>query len=340
MTQQDFNLTLEIIQKKIEQYSNLTLDKKECNLFLLKTSVADIILLLNYFLLENGKKIGLDIKPSDSIKKKREIFNFFEEGFFNDNEQRFLIKMEKFRNKITHLDTFFPTFNETEQILNDFLDFQEKISLKLEKYKETSVQLQNIYNEILSYSYQLEKFLPADQKEREFIDGLKEHAKMYRKLSRTTHNDITKLRDEVYGVYNTLKSFFGVNKQFLINLSNQDWELLKQPYKLMNKYFLENKICPNCSSDEITQKFSICKWIINNKTYIIESFNPLKIEKKKQYAFISWYACDQFCFEEVCFKCQESGWEAEKAVPKNSYYCENCCFFCLSDGKIGISSIF
>ncbi len=340
MTQQDFKLSLRMIQKKIEQYSKLSLEKKESNLFLLKTSVSDIILLLNYFLLKKGNKLGLEVKPSDSLKKKREIFNFYEEGFFNYKEQGFLINMEKIRNKIAHLDTFFPTFDETELILNNFLDFQEKILVKLNKYKETSVQLQNICNEILSYSYQLEKFLPDDQKEREFIDGLKEHVTMYRKLSRSTHKDITKLRDDVYGVYKKLKGLYGINKQFLIFLSNQDWELLKQPKNLMINYFLENKVCPNCSADEVTQKFSLCKWIINNQTYIIKSFNPFKIDKKKHYAFLPWYACDLFCFEEICFKCQESGWEAEKSVPKGSYYCESCGFFYLFENKIGISSIF
>jgi len=340
MIQQDFKLSLRMVQKKLDQYSKLPLEKKECNLFLLKTSVSDIILLLNYFLLKKGNMLGLEVKSSDSLKKKREIFNYYEEGFFNDKEKRFLINMEKFRNKIAHSDTIFPTFEETELILNNFIDFQESISLKLNKHKETSVQLQNICNEILSYSYHLEKFLPDDQKEREFIDGLKEHATMYRKLSRSTHNDISRLRDDVYSVYKKLKDLYGINKQFLIFLSNQEWKLLNHPKNLMKTYFLENDVCPNCSTDEDTQKFSICKWIINTQTYNIESFNPLKIEKKKHYLFISWYACDLCCFEEICFKCQESGWEAQKSVPKDSYYCENCGFFYLFEGEIGISSNF
>ena len=67
-----------MIQKKIEKYSKLSLEKKESNLFLLKTSVSDIILLLNYFLLKKGNKLGLEVKSSDSLKKKREIFNFYE----------------------------------------------------------------------------------------------------------------------------------------------------------------------------------------------------------------------------------------------------------------------
>lgn len=237
MIQQDFKLSLRMVQKKLDQYSKLPLEKKECNLFLLKTSVSDIILLLNYFLLKKGNMLGLEVKSSDSLKKKREIFNYYEEGFFNDKEKRFLINMEKFRNKIAHSDTFFPTFEETELILNNFIDFQESISLKLNKHKETSVQLQNICNEILSYSYHLEKFLPDDQKEREFIDGLKEHATMYRKLSRSTHNDISRLRDDVYSVYKKLKDLYGINKQFLIFLSNQEWKLLNHPKNLMKTYF-------------------------------------------------------------------------------------------------------
>ncbi len=340
MSQQDYKLSLRMIQKKLDLYLNLSLEKKECNLFLLKTSVSDIVLLLNYFLLNIGNILGLGVKPSDNLKKKREIFNFYEEKIFNDKEQGFLRKMEKIRNKIAHSDSYFPAFEQTKSLLNNFLDFQEKIKAKLRKYKKTSEQLQNVCNKILSYSYQLEKFLPDNQKEREFLDGFKEHAKMYRKLSKSTHNDINKLRDEVYGIYKKLKGFFGVNKQFLIFLSNQDWELLKQPEILMKNYFLKNKVCPNCSADEITQKFSLCKWIINNQTHIIKSFNPFKIEKKSHYAFIPWYVCDLFCFEEICFKCQESSWEAEKPVPEGSYYCENCGFFYLIENKVGISLIF
>ena len=64
MSQQDFKLSLRMIQKKIEKYSKLSLEKKESNLFLLKTSVSDIILLLNYFLLKKGNKIGLEVKPN------------------------------------------------------------------------------------------------------------------------------------------------------------------------------------------------------------------------------------------------------------------------------------
>lgn len=340
MSQQDYELSIRMIKQKLDLYSNLSLEKKELNQFLLKTSVSDIILLLNYFLLNMGNILELGIKHSDSLKKKREIINFYEENFFNDKEQGFLIKMEKIRNKIAHSDTYFPAFEQTKSLFNNFLDFQKRIKAKLRKYKNTSEQLRNMCNEILSYSYQLEKFLPNNQKEREFLDGFKEYAKMYRKLSRSTHKDINKLRDEVYGIYRKLKGLFGVNKQFLIFLSNQDWELLKKPENFMKSYFLENKACPNCSTDEITQKFSLCKWIINNQTHFIKSLNPFKIEKKKYYAFIPWYACDLFCFEEICFKCQESSWEAEKPVPKGSYYCQNCGFFYLLEDNIGISSIF
>lgn len=340
MTQQDFNLTIMTIKNRIEQYSNLPLDKKESNSFLLKTSVSDLILLLNYIIFKKGKMLGLEIKPTDSIKRKREIFNFYEEDFFNDIEQSYLSRMEEVRNKIAHLDTYFPTFEETKQMFNNYLIFQNNFSVKLKEYRETSVQLQNKCNEILSYSYQLEKFFSENQKERLLVEELRKRAKMYRNLSRPTHKDVVKLRDDVFDIFKKLKGLFAISKRFLSFLSNQDRDLLKQPMKLMKKYFLESELCPNCSSNEITQKFSKCKWIINNETYFIESFNPLKIEKKKGYSFISWYACDLMCFDEVCFKCEKSGWKAEKAVPRGSYYCENCGFFYLPGKKVGISSIF
>jgi len=334
---QKFGLSFDVIREKLKKFNNLDSLKRKENMFLLKTSISDITLFLNYYLYLISYELNIDIKPTDSLKAKKDKILFYEETFFNESEKNYLNRIEKLRNKLAHIDTFFPNYTKVKKVIDEFQSFIEKINFRVKSYVISFNDLNFNFKKIKRYFELLKDLLPKDKLK--IFNVYNEQVQTMENLTQKMSNNISILRISMHRILDNIGKFCPFSIDFLKIISNYEESLLRNPIKLFNKYFEENSTCPNCLSKEITKEFSICKWIIAGETFIIKSFNPFKTIKIESNALSTWYACD-ISYNEPCIQCHMSQDEIEMPPPKGSYFCENCGFYYLYGKRTGLSHFY
>ena len=140
MELQKIDLAYEITKKKVIKFKNLNGEEKKRNLFLLRSSLDDIISYLNYFLFIIGKKMDIYIDPNHPLRKKQESLEYLSNIFSKENK-RFLDKSKKYRNTLAHKGDFFPNIKETEDFIEEFKLFGHDVEEKASNYSVSKKSL-------------------------------------------------------------------------------------------------------------------------------------------------------------------------------------------------------
>ncbi len=326
-----------IIKIKINKFKTLESCDQSVNLLLLKTSMIELIIVLNYYLHFLGKILNIDIKDSDSLKMKINKFTFYDETFFNEQERHFLRNMERMRNKLLHSDTIFPKLREVEDSNNELEKFLNKLDSKLGLYMNSKIQLERTIEKIESYLKMSTLFLTEDKKE--VFDEYKEHINLAKKMTQKTSKDLTQRLLNLNRIHVNIKHFCPLTTTFLRIIENYNSNLLNNPLLLFKRYFQEFQICPGCSSPDYTREFGICERIIAGSTLKIKDFSPLKVDKLEFNAISSITECDN-SWNGPCLECKEFISAPLTITPPDSIYCEDCGFFFIVNKCAGFSKFY
>ena len=332
--QKSFHLTKE----KIQEFKKLNDEEKEKNQFFLKTALNDIISFVKYFLIQIGKGIDIDVNSNHSIKRKRETIEFFSD-ILSPAETEFLHKIEKYRNKLSHKDDYFPRLEETESVIAGFKSFYNNINKKILKY---SYSKKDLLNNIKKINEKIKIIKPLFAKTtQELLDLFQLNLNSAIILIETNKVELLlDARKQIQIVYSKIEELCPFRKEFMDIIKDYDDTTLNNPLIVMEKYFDENDwSCPACEYDDIHNEFYICVFYESSGDKEVISFKPLELKEISSKA----YGTHPFCevsYDGHCLYCHSSDMGYAKAPPDGSIWCESCGFCFIPGEKVGFTNDF
>lgn len=338
MSDKNQNITdvIETIKTLVKQYQELDSNDQDSHLFYLRNAMANLISTISYILYKMGISININVKPSDSIERKIEKFLFFHPSLFNEDQQRYLTKICKYRHKIAHNDLFFPNINDVKKCLEEFEAYIKKILEKTLKVKVTTKSLNEKLEEIEELMSNTEQFV-SEQIKYEY-NHFKEQINTFKNLSLKNSEDLILVENKVFNIYNKLRVYFPFTRKFIELMEEEYHDFISSPLTLFHKYIHEFWECPFCENSFLTEDFWICEAYDSTAKIKVESLNPLRMVKTGSLAYATWEFCE-ISDEGMCPPCHSVKPDVlyQKAPPDHSVFCENCGFYFFPDSEVGVN---